>query len=356
MGFRSQMKLAAAGATVARGELLPFPRKTTAISSPWADSSNLVPMLVAKDVFGVDSAAVSRLEALKVPVIAKGRALLHSLIASNPLVALNAEGKLPDEKQPTWLYRSDTGVSPYQRTCAILDDHLFEWASLLAVSRGAKGDILDAVHVPFERWSVNEHNAIMVDGELARDDQVLLIPGPAPGLLTIADEAIRAARATEQAWVSRVRNPFPAMVLQETADYGMNQDEAKPYVEAVAKARRNPDSAVMFIPYTMSLTAHNADKTDLFENGRNAQRLDFANYMNMPASVLEGSLSTASLTYSTQDGKYNEVFAFTIPYWTQPLEQALSMDNVVPRGQRIRFDLTNLRPDQASPTGAAEQD
>lgn len=136
----------------------------------------------------------------------------------------------------------------------------------------------------------------------------------------------------------------------------MDQTEAKTYVEAVAKARRSIDGAVMFIPNSVDLEAHNADTTDLFEAGRNALRIDFANHMNLPVALLDGSVAEASLTYSTQEGRRNELFDYTIGYWTAPIEQALSLDNVVPRGQRIRFDFTDLLNSQATPTGAPEQD
>lgn len=332
----------------------------TGIVSPWQDTSNLSTIVVS-DLFGDVPQFVTRADALKVPAVAKGRAILHAVIATRPLIALDTAGKLTD--QPSWLYRSDTGINPYKRMTDIIDDLIFDWASLLYVSRGSKDAILDAARVPFNRWDVDpQTNRVMIDlngtGNLIEvdPDNVILIPGPGPGLLSMAVDSIVAARDTDRAWAQRVRNPYPAMILHETEDFGMTSKEAAEYVQAVAAARRNIDGAVMFLPHKIEMEAHPADTTDLFTAGRNAIRIDFANYLNLPASMLDGSLSTASLTYSTQEGKRNELFDYTIGYWTAPIEQALSMDNVVPRGQRIRFDFSDLLNTTMTPTGAPEED
>lgn len=354
MGIFSGMKLST---SVAGGTVLPFPRKVDGIASPWSDSSGLLPALVAADFLGFPNALpINRLEALKVPAVAKGRAVLHSLIGTRPLVSLTAAGVMPATDQPTWLYRSDTPVSPQQRTCQMLDDILFNEASLLAVKRGAAGQIIDAAVVPYDDWSLDENNDVLYRGAHVDEASVVYIPGPGPGLLVQARETIIAARAIDKAWQARVRNPAPTMILEEKEDNGMTSAEATPYVEAVATARRNPDSAVMWVPYKMNLRVETSEATDLFETGRNALRLDFANFMNMPTALLDGSVAEASLTYSTQEGRRNELFDYTIPYWAGPIEQALSLDNVVPRGQRVRFDFADLLNTAQSPTGPTEQD
>ena len=325
------------------------------VSSPWSESNNLLPALIASDVLGLDAPeAITREQAMCVPAIAKGRAILHSIIGSAPLIAQRAGVDLVT--QPAWLYRSDSGISPTTRTKMILDDLIFNEASLLAVKRGNEGQIVDATPVPYEQWSVNADGYIEVNCVPVPADQVVYIPGPGPGLLTMARDTIVAALSTERAWAARVRNPFPAMVLQEVEDHGMTTEEAKQYVSDVALARRNPDSAVMFMPANMRIESHAAETADLYESGRNALRLDFANFLNIPAALLDGSTATASLTYSTQEGRRNELFDYTISYWASPIEEALSLDNVVPRGQRVRFDFSNYLNPTAAPTGPNTQD
>jgi phage portal protein BeeE len=113
----------------------------------------------------------------------------------------------------------------------------------------------------------------------------------------------------------------------------------------------------MYVPFGMDAEMTNpGDDSGLFIEGRNALRLDVANFFNLPAALLDGSTSTASLTYSTQEGRRNEVFDYGIAYWTAPIENALSLDNVCPRGQRIRFDFTDLNAAANVPTGPVTED
>lgn len=353
MGIFSGFKLASG---VAGSNVLPFPRRshTVGIASPWSTSDNLE-QLLANDLGIPFPVNVSRRVAVRIPSIAKGRALLHSVIATRPLRAFSSGG-VPLPEQPTWLYRSDTGIAPRMRTKLILDDILFNEASLLFVARGAGDAILDAVHVAYDRWSVNDRGVILIDDKPVSPEQVIWIPGPGPGLLVQGCELIPAALATDRAWAQRVRNPFPAMVIQHNEDVQLEDDERTAMVEAVAAARRNIDGAVMYVPFGLEVESHAAETTDLFESGRNALRLDFANMLNMPASALDGSVAEASLTYSTQEGRRNDFLDLSVPFWAGPIEDALSLDNVVPRGQYIRFDFADLITSAAAPTGPNVED
>jgi hypothetical protein len=138
---------------------------------------------------------------MAIPAIKKGRAILHSLLCAAPLVAIrNTDGvdaRLEGKAAPTWLYRSDTDIAPEQRMAGILDDVIFREASLVAVKRGARpdpgtrGDILDAVHVPYDWWDVAEDGTLLVGDQPASTDDYLWIPGPSAGLLVEARAEIR---------------------------------------------------------------------------------------------------------------------------------------------------------------------
>jgi hypothetical protein len=343
MGWFDGLKLAA---QVSQGNVVPF-RRPKAVVSPWQDSSNLLPAIVVSDLWGEQvPMVVDRQLAMQIPAIVKGRALLHSIIGSRNLVQITDATGDKVENQPTWLYRSDTGVSPIQRNKAMLDDHIFCEATLLAVQRGSRDSILDAIHVPYSLWSLNEDNEILVNNDTVDEDDVIYIPAPGPGLLVQARRHIIAAINIDAAWQRRVQTPVPPILLQETEDNGMDPDEMKAWVSDVAAGRQG---GVMGIPSKLTATFPGIEQTDLFESGRNALRLDWANLLNLPASLIEGSVATASLTYSTQAGKRNELFDYSIPYWASAIEQGLSLDSVVPRGTSIRFDFEDLLTETAKP-------
>jgi phage portal protein BeeE len=94
----------------------------------------------------------------------------------------------------------------------------------------------------------------------------------------------------------------------------------------------------------------------LLIEGRNFLRIDIGAFLGIPASLMDASLSTASLTYSTSEGQRNEFADFTLPYWLEPIQHRLSLDDVVPTGQRVRFDLSDLLTTTPSPTGPPTED
>lgn len=347
MGWFDGLRLAS---DAARGVTL---RRPSAIASPWADSSSLEQMFVATDLFGtMPRTFVDEHLCMTIPAVVKARSVLHSVIGSRSLVQVDlGETLTPTASQPTWLYRSDTGVTPIQRNKAILDDFLFRSATLIAFQRGSKQRILDAARVHPSRWSVNKQGVILVDGDEVEEGDVAYIPGPWGGAIDLARRLVIASIDTDEAWSKRVESPLPGMLLQEVEDNGMTPLEMTEWVTAVAKARRN--GSVMGIPAKLNATFPGTSETDLFASGRNAIRLDWANFLAMPASILDGSVAAASLTYSTEQGKHNEFYDYSVPYWASPLEQGLSIDSVTPRGSGIRFNfkdfLSPVQADQGTP-------
>lgn len=313
------------------------------------------------DIYGTGLNPVTIGEAMRVGPLKRGRAILHSLIASRPLVALdNLGAKL--QRQPAWLYRTDTQISPQQRVGLILDDHIWHEASLLIVLRGAAPTnggftpILDAVHCPRSRWELDEDGVILVDEQPAPADAVVWIPGPSGGLLREAADEIRQWRTMGANVNRRLASPTPSLILEDTENNLGDEDTAQ-LVRDVNEARRSPDGATMYVPGGIKATPVTAnDDSQLYIAGRNALRLDFGNHLNLPASLLEGSLSTASLTYSTSEGKRDELSDYSLDYWTTPITAALSLDNVCPRGTRIRFDFGDLYAPTNAPTGANTED
>jgi len=313
------------------------------ILSPYQDQGALSP-IVYSDIFGVGVASISRGDAMSVPAVSKGRAVLISLIADKPLKAYRGGVPLPTGDQPTFLYRTNVpGIGPYQRMLYTLDDLVFHGGSLWGVERGTRDEILHAWHIPKSRWTTDEKGRILVDRKPQDSKDVIYFPAPSDGLLAVAGRTLRGAAAVERAWVGRAQNPIPAMELHQTStDSDLTETEAKQYVEDWAKARTSEHGAIGFTPHDIELRVHGTGDAELLDKGRNAIRIDVANFFNLPASILDGSMSTASLTYSTAEGKRNEILDYSLPYWIRPIEARLSMDDVVPAGQRVAFDFASL--------------
>jgi phage portal protein BeeE len=172
-------------------------------------------------------------------------------------------------------------------------------------------------------------------------DELTLIPSGSEGLLAYAARVLHGAVAIEEAWVERAKNPIPMIDLHQTIESNLKPEEAKAYVDMWNKARQENGGAA-FTPYDIQANALGQFVADLYVEGRNGSRIDIANFFNMPTSLLDGSVSTASLTYSTQEGKANEVALYTVPYWRDPIVGRLSMDDVAGAGVVIRQNLRGL--------------
>ena len=319
-----------------------------AIASPWSGTNELSRVITA-DILGDYDLAVTREQAMRISSVAKARALICAL-SRYPLVAYRDDVEIPT--QPAWLSRTDTGQPPQWRMLWTLDDLLFYGRSLWVVGRSAAGQIRDAVRVPFDEWEITDDLVILVQGREVDADEVIYFDGPQDALLDIARDDIRAARDMAKAWAKRVKSPVPLVGLHDTIDVQIDPAERDEIVTGWEKARYEGGTA--YIPQRFNVETYGDAPTDLFVAGRNAARIDFANYTNLPASMLDGSPSTSSLTYTTREGNRVEYVDITLGYWSAPVAARLSMDDVTPRKTRIDFDVRWIsqrdeQPETANP-------
>ncbi|WP_222115690.1 hypothetical protein [Microbacterium sp. SLBN-146] len=225
-----------------------------------------------------------------------------------------------------------------------VDDLIFYGWSLWALNRSEAGTILDAYALPQNRWSFDQSTplGIRIDKTPVTDPRnVILFQGPDEGILATGNEAVQSWAALGLARLAKAQNPIPAMVLQETEAGKVTQAEAEQYVKAWGDRRRDPNGMIGFLPSKLSLAVHGDIKPELYDQAFNALRLDVANLLNLPASLLDGSTATASLTYVTQEGERQSLIDW-LEYWLAPIEARLSMPDVTPQGQVVRFDRSNL--------------
>lgn len=349
MALIDAFKFAAQVANGEHGKSGPSPQQT--IASPWSAGS--LAKIAYSDIFGGQANVVTRAEAMKVPAIAKGRALICGTLSRQPLAKF-VRAELV-ESDP-WMYRSSAPVPPSTRMLWTLDDLIFYGSSLWAVERGTRGQVIDAARVPHEWWEIDDDLKLLVNGNEVDAEDVVLIEGPQDGLLDIAADDIKAARSMTRSWASRVKAPVPLVELHNTdPNADLMEEEVSDLVDAWEDARAT-GGATAYTPHNVEARVHGQATAELYVEGRNASRLDFANFLALPAALLEGSMSTASLTYSTQEGQRNELVDLSLSYWATPIEARLSMDDVTPRGTRIAFDLTYLSTPEQPAQGPVVED
>lgn len=327
--------------------------------SPLAGTTSQMSQLVFSEFFAGEVGELTREGALSVPPIKRARDILVGTIASMQL----QEWEGDTETTPAWLRNSSSGISPWHRMSATVDDLIFYDWSLWVVQRegGPESQIVDALRMPYERWSIDDTTgAVYVDGSQVSAHEVIVFPGNGSGgILATGAQTIKGYRALERAWIKRAESPIPLVELHKTDDEpltdGADDDEEENEIGRLTgdweDARKNGGTG--FTPSNIELRVHGDVKADMFVEARNAAVLDVARLLGLPAALLDGSMSTATLTYSTQEGKANEFAMYSIPAWTNPIEARLSLDDVSPAGRVIRFDRSSLvaaqQPAVASP-------
>jgi hypothetical protein len=345
------------GLATAKPDFLAGP---TDISSPWASDSTAIQRFALSEALGVELAALplSRMEALQIPAVAKARNLLVSSIAPRPLIVRNAEG--PITSQPTWAYRTDaqnSAETPFMRMAGIVDDGLFYGHSLLAIQRGAAGQVLRIARVPMDRWKISQ-GRILVDEQPVDSSEVAYIAFAHEGLLNIGGPTLRGARDLQKAWLERAKSPVPQTVLKDTRDINLTDAEITAMKSGYATQRASDGSSVAYVPKDIDVQfGQSTGAAELFEGAQNASVTYIGQLANIRASMLDGTLAdSSSLTYTTQAGERSAFFALDVPFWARAIEDRLSQDDIVPAGQSVAFDFSDLFAANAPAEGAPRED
>lgn len=348
MGIRNALRLIEAGDQLSDVNYTP----NRGIVSPW--QTGQLSQIVWSDIFGTEANIISRADAMTIPAVAKARQILVSNIARFPLAVYDENGEVANAGG--WLQSTDGEVSPWHRLAWTIDDLIFYGWSLWGVERDTDGTIIKADRCPIERWEIDPAGRIIIDDVEASADSVILIPGPFEGILKVGTRTLRGGARLESSWVGKATNPIPAIELHATNDDPLELDEVQALVQAWADARSDVNGAIAFTPNNIQAIAHGSAEPSLLIEGRNFLRIDVGAFLGIPAALMDASLSTASLTYSTQEGQRNEFADMTLPYWIEPIQQRLSLDDVVPSGQRVRFDLSGLYSTTQDPIGPVTKD
>lgn len=337
------------------GRLDSYRKNALQMPSPW--QTGALSQVAWADVFGLATPMMTRGQAMSIPGVARGRGIILSLIADKPLKVYRGGAQL--DPQPTWLYRTPGWQGPYQRMARTLDDHIFNGVSLWRCTRGAGTGgvrpILEAWHVPWDDWSVDDPTGIILlldeDGHWipADEDEVILIPSSHEGLLSIATRTLVGAVELERSWAKRAASPIPMIDLHETVQSGLLAEEAQEVVDAWAAARASENGGIAYTPYSIEARALGQYSPDMFIEARNSARLDIAAFLQIPGSLLDASTATASLTYVTQEGQSSSLDTLTVPFWARAIEDRLGQDDVVPMGQAVRFAWGEAYTEPAGP-------
>jgi len=330
----------------------------------WVDRSHLEAVVI--EDLGIDYRALplTRAGAMRVPAMARARNLTCGTIAALPLQVLRG----PDlvDPQPYWCYGTDGqlgGLSvekrrkwaivpqaPLHRMLWTVDDLLFYGSSLwLVTARLATGFPSRMVRIPYEQWQLEEGVIVDTDMEPLPADDLVWIPGPNEGVLGFGCGTLRMAYDLERNARDVAMRPL-RLEAHQTSAAELTPTERRDIVTEIRAAMGDNDG-ILFTNNAIELVEHRVDSDALQLGARNASALDVARLANMPAMMLDATAQGASLEYQTMTGRNQQWLDYGLALYMDAIEARLSMDDVVPAGQRNAFDTTDWTAPDASPTG-----
>jgi hypothetical protein len=152
--------------------------------------------------------------------------------------------------------------------------------------------------------------------------------------------AIRTAMALERAAKHYAEEPLPTIILKNNTGADLPADKVTGILDAWKTARQGRTTAYVNAALDVDHTGFTAVDLQLTE-GRQQAVLEIARVTGVPHGLLAASPQGATLTYRNIEGENQQALQAMQGYLVA-IESRLSGDDVCPRGQSVRFDLTEL--------------
>ena len=180
-----------------------------------------------------------------------------------------------------------------------------------------------------------------IDGIEFAESEVLAFSGPNPrGWCVDAARAIRTAMALERAAKHYAEEPLPTIVLKNSSGVDLPDAKVTEILDRWKLARSQRTTAYVNSALDVDHVGFSAVDMQLTE-GRQQAVLEIARVTGVPHGLLAASPQGSTLTYRNIEGEAQQALQAMAPYLVV-IEQRLSGDDVVPHGQSVRFDLTEL--------------
>ena len=299
----------------------------------------------------------SRDEAMQVPAIARGRNVLCGTIAALPIRAYSTVGGVTGEVDgPLWLDVPDPRYSRVWLLAQTLDDLIFQGRAYWTVAgRYATGFPAGFNYIEHRRvgWmnrageqyrygippELDGSWVLTVDGRPVPDRDVVRFDAfTGTGMLEYGAREIRAALALSDAARRFASIELPVGVLQDLGP-GMDDDEIDATLSRWEAARRARSTAYLGSSFKYDATVGlDPVKLQLIE-ARQQSAVECARLMNLPAQYVSAPMGAGNITYQNVESMRRELIDVACGPWIAGIEQRLSMNDVTPRGQQLRFDI-----------------
>lgn len=164
---------------------------------------------------------------------------------------------------------------------------------------------------------------------------LIMFSGIDEGILNRAGRTIHTALQLEKSAARMADEPTPSMVIKNTG-VDLPPEQVSSLMAAWKNARQNRATAYLSGPLDVTAFGFSAMEQQLIES-RSFVASEISRLMNIPAWYLNAE--TASATYSNVSAERRSLIDFSLRPIMSCIEERLSMNDITPRGQIVRFDL-----------------
>lgn len=287
------------------------------------------------DDFIYGRARISREEALAVPAVKRARDLICGEIGQFPLLLIGPDGTPID-----WslLNQPEAGVArSVTMTRTVEDLLLYERSWWRTSALGWHGRTIEVVRLDAANVTVQPQTIVYSEGSAQVWPDVpglFRIDSPNSGILS--SPAIRSCIALSRAAQKAAEGLPPADWFTPTDGIDpVNDDDVKDVLAAWQKARAAGRTAYIPAALQYNRDGFNPEQLQLAQS-REFAVTEIARLTGIDAEEL--SVSTTSRTYANMnDRRRQRIDSVLGPYMTA-IEDRLSMEDVTPRGFRVKFD------------------
>jgi phage portal protein BeeE len=295
----------------------------------------------------------ARNAAMSVPTLARGRDLMASVIGATKLCMYREvwdeqEREMSEEELAprAWLRQPDPAL-PYSTFMSWLLDDLFFYgrAFLFVSSRTQDGFPASFTRLPASMIQTMDQsgpvwfapsNEVYFQGGMIDPKDLIQFISPIQGIVYQSTNAVKTALKLEASRYRNAESSLPSGVLRQTGGEPLSAQELADLAQAFNAARRENQTAALneFIEYMETKAL--PDNMLMIESA-NYQALEMCRLGNIPPYL--AGVNIGSYSYQNARSAREDLYIFGARLYMDCVAQTLSMNNVLPRGTYVKFDI-----------------
>lgn len=289
---------------------------------------------------------INRNDAMQVPAVARARNIIAGTIAElglesyNEITGAKVEGR-------SLLRQPDPSLPRIVTLCWTVEDILFKGHAFWLVlsvdpedGRPTQARRIDPTRVTFTTDLETDEivNGFYLDGNLCPFTGVgslIMFSGIDEGLLNRGGRTISTALKLEEAVQRMATEPNPTMVIKNSG-VDLPPEQVSSLLAQWKQARATRATAYLSGPLDVTTFGYDAQQMELSASRLNTAA-EIARLCNIPAWYLNAE--SASATYSNTTQERRSLVDFSLKPYMACISERLSMNDLTPRGQIVKFDL-----------------